>query len=417
MDQQDQNSDLAPESVAPAPASPVPAVPSTPLPSNPPVATAITSQVLAAQPVQPQETAIQHYNRLGLGIFLTFFLLLLAVSFTYYYIPTNFQTIIYYFITYLFIGFNLYLYALPVLFFANVFIIGYLNAFASRANETSSEVGLPVSTAAPSSIASPSIDRRGTKNGIVLVLAYVLLIFTSYWIITYILNLFVRIIFTIKPLFGVSPKPMNQLQAIALVFGGVIVLAGLTLLFARLGRKYALKSSNQTTKRKSIGIKAIIAILLVYVALQATSLITTKTENIKEEKLWQSSIAQETFCDNFSDINNITGDVNGVRGSELVVYNLDGDPYTKNDWDVHISKAQSIVDSAPAELRDVSATNLRIIKAQSELGAKYGYIDPNSFPTGVYDKFQLDNDNDIQQSAKFYKDATAYCAKDLSPKY
>lgn len=406
MDHQDQNSDStpAPESVAPAPASPVPAAPSTPLPSNPPVATAITSQVLAAQPDQPQKHIMQRYNRLGLGIYLAFVVLLLLNLF---FFGGNIVGVL--------IVSNIFFFALPVLFFINIFIIGYLNAFSTKTIVTRVKDGLPGSTAAPSIVASPSIVSRITK--IEIVLAYVVLIFASLSIITLIQRLFYRVTFAFEPLFGVSPVLTRQVRSVAELILGVVAISALTLLFARLGRRYALKSSNQTTKRKSIGIKAIIGILLVYVALQATSLITTKTENIKEEKLWQPSIAQETFCDNFSDINNITGDVNGVRGSELVVYNLDGDPYTKKDWDVHISKAQSIVDSAPAELRDVSATNLRIIKAQSELGAKYSYIDPSEYPAGVYDKFQLDNDSDIQQSAKFYKNATAYCAKDLSPKY
>lgn len=379
-----------------------------------PAADETPPQDSVAQPEQPQKATMNKYNRIGLGIFLTFFVLLLVVNFTLSFFPSNLQVIIYYFRSYIFIRPGIYLFALPILFFANVFIISYLNAFASRANETGNGVGIPNSAAVPSSIASPSIDRRDAKSGVALVLAYVVLIFTSYWIIYYILSMNIRIVFSISSFWGEAPKLKFQLETAALVLGGVIVIAGLTFLFAWLGRKYALKSSNRTNNPKGILIYGIAGIIVVYIALQAAALITSNAEMIKEEKLQKPSNDQVIFCDRFDEINIITGDSEiGELSGDMVT----GEINTKKDWDAHIIKVQALVDAAPEELRDESNAYLRMVKAQAELRAKYGYIDPYEYPAGVYDKFQIERDQDTQQSEKFYDGATAYCAKDLGPEY
>ncbi len=388
MDHQDQNSD----------STPVPAVPSTPLPSNPPVATAITSQVLAAQPDQPQKHIMQRYNRLGLGIYLAFVILILLNLF---FFGGNIVGVL--------IVSNIFFFAVPVLFFINIFIIGYLNAFSTKTIVTRVKDGLPGSTAAPSNVASPSIVSRITK--IEIVLAYVVLIFASLSILTLIQRLFYRVTFAFEPLFGVSPVLTRQVRSVAELILGVVAISALTLLFARLGRRYALKSSNQTTKRKSIGIKAIIGILIIYIVLLAVSLIINFAESNKEG---QSSDASLTFCERFFGINIATAE---SQIGELSANWVIGETNTKKVWNTHVKEVQALIDAAPAELRDNSAAYLRMVKAQAELRTKYGYIDTSEYPAGVYDKFEIDHDQDSQQSGKFYDGVVKYCDKDPSSDY
>ena len=79
-----------------------------------PAADVTPPQDSVAQPEQPQKPAMQRYNRIGLGMFLSFIILLLVINFTLSYFPSNLQVIIYLFRSYIFISPVIYLFAHPI---------------------------------------------------------------------------------------------------------------------------------------------------------------------------------------------------------------------------------------------------------------------------------------------------------------